>query len=89
ARNLVRVSFRESGGQYQLSVDDDGPGIPESDRLRVFESFVRLDQPPGDEKGFGLGLAIVQRMVQWHHGTVAAEESDLGGARFRVQWPVC
>ncbi|MFL6620192.1 MAG: ATP-binding protein [Povalibacter sp.] len=88
ARSLVRVSFRENGGQYHLCVDDDGPGIPESDRLRVFESFVRLDQPPGDEKGFGLGLAIVQRMVQWHDGTVAAEESDLGGARFRVQWSV-
>jgi two-component system OmpR family sensor kinase len=86
ARSEVRVRFLQHGTTYQLCVDDDGPGIARADRVRVFESFVRLDQPTQDKAGFGLGLAIVKCMVEWQNGTVVAEESDLGGARFRIEW---
>jgi two-component system OmpR family sensor kinase len=87
AKQQIRVSFRVDRDAYTLQVDDDGPGIPQADRDRVFESFVQLDGPVGAKSGFGLGLAIVKRIVEWHGGTVSVTHSDLGGARFAVVWP--
>ena len=87
ARTLIRVRFDQTESSYRLTVDDDGPGIAPADRARIFESFVRLDQSSENKAGFGLGLAIVKRMIEWHHGSVVAEASELGGARFRVEWP--
>jgi two-component system, OmpR family, sensor kinase len=87
ARSAIKVTFVvESNGFNHLCVDDDGPGIPEADRQRIFSSFVQLDQPSGTKVGYGLGLAIVQRVVEWHGGTVAVSQSPLGGARFSVEW---
>lgn len=87
AQRQIRVSFAvDANQQYRLCVDDDGPGIPEADRERVFASFVQLAGPAGEKTGFGLGLAIVQRIVEWHGGSVRAERSELGGARFVAQW---
>lgn len=87
ARRDVRVTFMCQDGENRLLVDDDGPGIPEEDRERVFESFVQLDRTAGRKSGFGLGLAIVKRAIEWHQGTVVVEQSPLGGARFRATWP--
>jgi two-component system, OmpR family, sensor kinase len=87
ARSCIRVSFRiRPGGSYELSVDDDGPGIPEADRIRVFDSFVQLDDPERRRAGYGLGLAIVKRILEWHGGEVAVGRSDLGGASFVLTW---
>jgi two-component system OmpR family sensor kinase len=87
ARRTIRVSFRiRPGGSYELSVDDDGPGIPEADRTRVFDSFVQLDDPERRRSGYGLGLAIVKRILEWHGGEVAVGRSDLGGASFVLTW---
>ena len=86
AREQVRVSFAIEHGAYALHIDDDGPGIAPADRERVFESFVQLDRPTGTKTGFGLGLAIVKRIVEWHGGSVSVEQSELGGAGFRVRW---
>ena len=88
ARDRVRVSFAIRGDLYRLCVDDDGPGIPETEREHIFESFVQLEQPAQNKGGFGLGLAIVRRLMEWHRGTVTAESSPAGGARFNVQWPI-
>jgi two-component system sensor kinase ParS len=75
-------------GAYQLWVDDDGPGIPAIDRLRIFEPFTRLDESRNRATGgFGLGLAIVRRIAEWHRGTVMVVDSPLGGARFVIRWP--
>jgi signal transduction histidine kinase len=87
ARQQVRVMFDISSNAYRLSVEDDGPGIPEADRERVFGSFVQLSEPGRDNSGFGLGLAIVKRIVEWHGGQVVARESSRGGAAFVVEWP--
>jgi two-component system, OmpR family, sensor kinase len=87
ARQEIRVAFgvpRE--GQYRLSVEDDGPGIPEADRARIFDSFVQLDQPGRRKTGYGLGLAIVKRIVDWHRGQVTVYGAQLGGAGFAVTW---
>jgi two-component system, OmpR family, sensor kinase len=88
ATREVRVSFGVAQGLNELIVDDDGPGIPEPDRRRVFDSFVRLGNTAGKKSGFGLGLAIVKRALEWHGGEVTAGDSPLGGARFRAVWPV-
>lgn len=87
AREEVAVRFTiEDDTRYTLSVEDDGPGVPEADRERVFESFVQLDHTPQHKSGFGLGLAIVQRVVEWHGGSAAVEAAQSGGARFVVRW---
>ena len=87
AQRQVVVRFEVvKGTRYRLCVEDDGPGIPESDRQRVFESFVQLDHTTQHKAGFGLGLAIVKRVVEWHGGDVSVDTSPLGGARFCVTW---
>jgi signal transduction histidine kinase len=87
ARRDVRVTFVGHNAVNQLIVDDDGPGIPEKERKRVFESFVQLDSGEGRKAGFGLGLAIVKRTLEWHGGEVCIAQSPLGGARICATWP--
>jgi two-component system, OmpR family, sensor kinase len=87
ARSEVHVVFFiQPDGVYNLRVDDDGPGIPEPERSRVFDSFVQLDDPGRRKSGYGLGLAIVRRIVEWHGGKVAITRAGLGGAGFSVTW---
>jgi len=88
AKSEIRVSFSVSEGVNRLLVEDDGPGIPEKDRQRVFDSFVQLAPATGKKTGFGLGLAIVRRAVEWHGGDVIVTESPLGGARICAHWPI-
>lgn len=85
----VSVSLSQEGVYACLQVDDDGPGIDEAERQRVFEPFVRLD-PSRDRAtgGCGLGLAIVYSIAQAMGGEVSCESSETGGARFRFRWPV-
>jgi signal transduction histidine kinase len=72
-------------GSVELVVADDGPGIAPEARATLFERFVRGS---GDRGGsFGLGLAIVAAVTQAHNGTVTADESPHGGARFTVTLP--
>ena len=87
AKRDIRISFNTHNGVNQLFVDDDGPGIPEKDRYRALESFVQLDQTSGKKTGFGLGLAIVRRAIEWHSGEVVISQSPLGGARVAASWP--
>ena len=88
AAGHLALSVAERDGQVVLAVDDDGPGIPEADRERVFERFVRLDDARArDDGGSGLGLAIVAELVAAHGGTVAVASSPLGGARVRSPSP--
>lgn len=71
----MRVALTERGGTVELTVSDDGAGIPPADRARVFERFTRLDEARSREAGgSGLGLAIVGRIVTTHGGTVHADE---------------
>jgi len=72
-------------GSLRLSVEDSGPGIPESQRAAVLRRFAR----PGarDADGSGLGLAIVKAVAEAHGGSIAVGESDLGGASVTVVLP--
>jgi signal transduction histidine kinase len=88
ASSRVRFTLDERDGTAVLAVDDDGPGIPETDRERVFERFVRLDDARArDDGGSGLGLAIVAELAGAHGGAVAVASSPLGGASIEVTLP--
>lgn len=85
----VDVTLGAQNGRALLAVDDDGPGVPEADRARVFDRFVRLDASRDRASGgSGIGLAIVKEGVEAHHGTVEVGDSALGGARFVVGLPM-
>jgi signal transduction histidine kinase len=84
----VGVRPTSDGNFVELWVDDDGDGIPVSERERVFERFVRLDEARArDTGGSGLGLAVVATTVQGFGGTAEVTDSPLGGARVLVQLP--
>ncbi len=88
AASRVEVSTCLDDGAPMLVVDDDGPGIPDADRARVFERFTRLSSSRSrDDGGAGLGLALVRRIAEQHGGTVRADRSPLGGARLEVRFP--
>lgn len=77
-----------SPGHGRFVVEDDGPGIPPAERLRVFEAFYRLDRSRDRTTGgFGLGLAIVHKIVSRHKGRIWVENSPAGGARFVIELP--
>ena len=76
------------GGRIRFAVEDDGPGIPEDQRTRIFERFHRTDQ--GRDRvsgGAGLGLSIVRAIAQAHGGHVLATERPGGGARVELELP--
>ena len=76
--------------QAFISVEDDGQGISEKDREKVFIPFARLDDSRTRASGgYGLGLSIVSRIAFWFNGKMSVDESpELGGARFIMAWPV-
>jgi two-component system sensor histidine kinase TctE len=81
----VTVACGQTDGNAWISVEDSGPGIPASERERVFERFY---QPPGTGGGNGLGLAIVREIARQHGGSVSAARSQrLGGARLHATFP--
>ncbi|MBB4785694.1 sensor histidine kinase [Streptomyces rapamycinicus] len=87
-RSSVSISVAVRGGMVELAVDDDGPGIPESDRERVFERFTRLDDARArQDGGTGLGLAIANDIAHAHGGTLTVLTSPRGGARLLLRLP--
>ena len=80
----VDVQLRQFDGYVQACVADDGPGVPEHQRERIFERFVRLDP---SKAGHGLGLAIARRIAQQHHGELTCDPAP-NGASFTLQLPM-
>ena len=90
ASSQVVATAESADGTTIVTVDDDGPGIPEADRDRVFEPFVRLEKADGKDcqgRGVGLGLTLVQRILTQNGASIEILESPLGGCRVRTRWP--
>jgi signal transduction histidine kinase len=84
----AEVALNETPSGYEIVVDDAGPGIPENDRQRVFEPFVRLETSRNEETGgTGLGLTLVKAITEGHGGAIILENRDEGGLRARMQLP--
>ncbi|MET4098929.1 signal transduction histidine kinase [Agrococcus sp. UYP10] len=89
ARDAVALGSVVRDGRAMVWVDDDGAGVPESERERVFERFVRLDEARArDDGGSGLGLAIVREVARAHGGDAWITAAPTGGARFVLELPV-
>lgn len=81
----IRLSALREAGKLVIAVEDDGPGIPDEERERVFEPFYRLDRSRDRATGgFGLGLSIARKAVLLHGGSLTVEDSALGGAKFVI-----
>lgn len=89
ARRRVSITCSIQDELCYIAVEDDGPGITEKLREKVFTPFFRMDDSRTRASGgHGLGLAIVKRIMYWHAGRVRIEdESRLGGARVVLEWP--
>ncbi len=90
AETTIVISAGVKKGEAFVSVEDDGQGISEADREKVFIPFSRLDDSRTRASGgYGLGLSIVSRIAFWFSGTMTVDESPkLGGARFVMTWPI-
>lgn len=77
---LVRLTLEDEGDEARIVVDDDGPGVPDADRQRIFELGVST-KLARDRGGRGYGLTLVRRVVSRLGGTISVEASPLGGAR--------
>jgi two-component system sensor kinase FixL len=81
----IRCSVREAGRFYVFTVDDDGQGVPELARTKIFKLFHRASSTT---EGHGIGLSVTRRKVASHGGELVLEEqSALGGASFSIYWP--
>lgn len=88
AVTCVRFEVHATDGTVELVVEDDGPGIPEDQRTRIFERFATLDDARSRRhSGAGLGLAITAGLVALHRGSIEVVDASGGGARFVVTFP--
>jgi two-component system OmpR family sensor kinase len=84
----VALHARRDGFRVEIAIEDDGPGIPDGERERIFEPFFRLDRSRDRTTGgFGLGLSIARKAVALHGGTLVVERAPMGGARFVINLP--
>ena len=89
AAQTVAVTASRSGDSIEITIDDDGGGIPETEREAVFKPFYRLDQARSpDAGGVGLGLTIAREVMRSHGGDVILTRAPLGGLRAQVRLPV-
>ena len=83
----ITVAVERSNGAVEVRVEDEGPGIPETEREKVFERFHQAD-PSRSGEGTGLGLAIAAWIAREHRGRIEIGSSEAGGASFRVHLPL-
>jgi signal transduction histidine kinase len=84
----ARAALTEKDGQVVITIDDDGPGIPETEFERVFAPFVRLEASRNRETGgSGLGLSVARASARAHGGDILLENRPEGGLRVRLSLP--
>jgi len=88
-KNKIQINISVQNGLCTISVEDNGDGVSDEFKTVIFDAFSRGDQSRNKETGgFGLGLAIVSRIMEWHQGNVGITDSQLGGAAFKIVWPI-
>ncbi len=85
---LITISGRLSGNRCEIAIADQGPGVPDYARERIFERFYSLPRPDGEGRSSGLGLSFVREVAKLHGGEVTVENRDGGGALARLSVPV-
>ena len=88
SHSCIHISFSVREAGYQLVVEDDGLGIEQQYWDSIFQPFQRVDSSRNKKLGgYGLGLAIVERIANMHEGSISLSRSELGGACFTLTWP--
>lgn len=91
ATSHVIIEVKQEKAKLIVLVHDDGDGVPVSQRNKILKPFVRgdLKAKPNESTGYGMGLAIVERIAQWHYAQVSILKStDIGGALFSIEFPL-
>lgn len=87
-QSVIRVIVQHGPGGVSVLVRDQGPGIPENERHKLFKDFSQTSvKPTAGERSTGLGLAICKRIMESHGGSIAAESLPAGGSIFRITFP--
>ena len=85
----VRVGGARGEDAVRIWVDDEGPGVPEEYRRKILQPYYRLERDAESAVGgSGIGLAVVEELVQMHDGRIVVEDAPTGGARFLVELPI-
>lgn len=84
----LQASLERAGGEAVIRVMDNGPGVPEAYKGRIFDAFFRLPGASERDGGVGLGLALVKSIAERHGGTVSCEDRPAGGACFTLRLPL-
>lgn len=89
AKSKIRITEKDTDEQIEVTIEDDGPGIPDEKKSDALRPFVRLDNARGNKTGgTGLGLSIAQTAFENHGGQMFLENSELGGLRVKVILPL-
>src|SRR5262249_42100323 len=83
----IAVACSRNGAAFELCIDDEGPGIPDFARARVFEKFFSLERPETGKKSTGLGLNFAKEVADLHGGSVDVNNLPKGGFRARLILP--
>ena len=87
--NKVEVKLNKKNTNIFITVDDDGPGIPNKEYDNVFKPFYKIDKGRADAKSsVGLGLSIASDIVRSHGGNITLEKSEMGGLQVKIFLPV-
>jgi two-component system OmpR family sensor kinase/two-component system sensor histidine kinase RstB len=88
-RVTISKKIQSNNTMCCICVEDNGEGVSDEFKSVIFDAFSRGDQSRNRETGgFGLGLAIVVRIMEWHQGSATINDSKLGGASFSLAWPI-
>lgn len=88
ARTRIDIRLVAAESTFSIFVDDDGPGITDAEKQRIFEAFYQVDDTAARAKGTGIGLAFSKSLAEVHHGTLTVVDSNYGGSSFILTLPV-
>jgi signal transduction histidine kinase len=86
--SAVKLASKKTDHHVLITVSDQGVGITEKDRLRIFDRFYQADKSRSKTVGYGLGLSIAKEIVQSHKGSISVESKIGSGTTFTIQLPL-